>query len=134
MSRKPKKSTFFKKSTVFEKSTVLSHSIRRHRVPTRKRGLGVLKGASPFYLFNAFHNAKRELVKKSPLRPVHRSIHKIEQKSGLQRLKRASPLTKVRVCVARYKRKAVLFATKKAGFGKAIRTPKHFSKDSNVSC
>lgn len=124
MSRNPKKST-----------VLVNHSIRRHRVPTRKRGLGVLKGASPFYLFNAFHNAKRELVKKvNPLRPVHRSIHKIEQKSGLQRLKRASPLTKLRVCVARYKRKAVLFATKKAGLGKAIRTPKHFSKDSNVSC
>lgn len=124
MSRKPKKST-----------VSVNHSIRRHRVPTRKRGLGVLKGASPFYFFNAFHNAKRELVKKvNPLRPVHRSIHKIEQKSGLQRLKRASPLTKVRVCVARYKRKAVLFATKKVGFGKAIRTPKHFSKDSHVSC
>ena len=124
MSRKSKKSTF-----------LVKHSIRRHRVPTRKRGLGVLKGASPFYLFNAFHNAKRELVKKvSPLRPVHRSIHKIEQKSVLQRLKRASPLTKLRVCVARYKRKAVLFATKKAGLGKAIRTPKNFTKDSNVSC
>lgn len=124
MSRKPKKST-----------VSVNHSIRRHRVPTRKRGLGVLKGASPFYFFNAFHNAKRELVKKvNPLRPVHRSIHKIEQKSGLQRLKRASPLTKLRVCVARYKRKAVLFATKKVGFGKAIRTPKHFSKDSHVSC
>lgn len=124
MSRKPKKST-----------VSVNHSIRRHRVPTRKRGLGVLKGASPFYFFNAFHNAKRELVKKvNPLRPVHRSIHKIEQKSGLQRLKRASPLTKMRVCVARYKRKAVLFATKKVGFGKAIRTPKHFSKDSHVSC
>lgn len=121
MSRKPRNS--------------VRHSIRRHRVPTRKRGLGVLKGASPFHLFNAFDNAKREFVKKvHPLRPVRRSIHKIEQKSGLQRLKRASPLTKVRVCVARYKRKAVLFATKKAGLGKAIRTPKHFTKDSDVSC
>ena len=124
MSRKPKKST-----------TAVIHSMRRHRVPTRKRGLGVLKGVSPFHLFNAFHNAKRKFVKKvDPLRPVRRSIHKIEQKSGLQRLKRASPLTKMRVCVARYKRKAVLFATKKIGFGRAIRTPKRFSKDSNVSC
>lgn len=124
MSRKPKKSV-----------TQVNHSIRRHRVPTRKRGLGVLKGASPFHLFNAFNNAKREFVKKvHPLRPVRRSIHKIEQKSGLQRLKRASPLTKMRVCVARHKRKAVLFATKKIGFGRAIRTPKHFTKDSNVSC
>lgn len=121
MSRKPRNS--------------VRHSIRRHRVPTRKRGLGVLKGASPFHLFNAFKNAKREFVKKvHPLRPVRRSVHKIEQKIGLQRLKRASPLTKMRVCVSRYKRKAVLFATKKVGFGKAIRTPKHFTKDSNVSC
>lgn len=124
MSRKPRNSV-----------TRVNYSIRRHRVPTRKRGLGVLKGVSPFRLFNAYSNAKREFVKKiNPLRPVRRSIHKIEQKSGLQRLRRASPLTKMRVCVARYKRKAVLFATKKIGFGRAIRTPKHFTKDSNVSC
>lgn len=124
MSRKPRNSV-----------TRVNHSIRRHIVPARKRRLGVLKGASPFYLFNAYSNAKREFVKKiNPLRPVRRSIHKIEQKSGLQRLRRASPLTKVRVCVARYRRKAVLFATKKIGFGRAIRTPKHFTKDSNVSC
>lgn len=124
MSRKPRGSV-----------TRVNHSIRRHRVPTRKHRLGVVKGLPPLRFFNAFGNAKREFVKKvNPLLPVHRALNRIEHKSGLQRLRRASPLTKMRVCIARAKRKAVLFATKKAGLGKAIRTQKHFTKDSNVSC